>query len=73
MVTDLVPPQAIGKGLSLFGITGIVAGIFGFGGAGLVMQTLGMSTTLLIAAVLPLVAIVVITRLRQSAVVTIMA
>jgi MFS family permease len=67
-VADLVPAKAMGQGMSLLNTTVWLAGTLGFGGAGLVIQALGMNTTLLLAAFLPLIAAALLTRLRQPVV-----
>jgi MFS family permease len=53
LVADLVPPQAMGRGMSLFSTANLVAGIVGTGGGGYLLQTLGMGPGLLLAILLP--------------------
>ena len=65
-VADLVVPQAIGRGMSLFNSTNLIAGIVGVGGAGYLMQIAGTSATLLLAACLPLVGIALLLYLRKA-------
>jgi len=57
LVTDLVPQQALGRALSLFGTPSWIAGILGCAGAGYALQRLGLALTFGAAALLPLVAI----------------
>jgi MFS transporter, YNFM family, putative membrane transport protein len=64
-VVDLVPPQAMGRGMGLYNTTTFLAGIVGLSGAGYVIQAFGISTTLLLGACLPLLAIGLV--LRQPA------
>jgi MFS transporter, DHA1 family, multidrug resistance protein len=66
-VADLAPPQAMGRGIALFNTTSMFAGILGLSGAGYMIQTIGLSPTLLLGACLPLVAIALLLHLRQPA------
>jgi MFS family permease len=66
-VADLVPPQAMGQGMGLFNMTTFVAGIVGLSGAGYVIQSFGINTTLLLGGCLPLIAIALVLRQRQPA------
>jgi DHA1 family bicyclomycin/chloramphenicol resistance-like MFS transporter len=68
-VADLAPPQAMGRSISLFNTTSMFAGIVGLSGAGYLIQTIGLSPTLLLGACLPLVAIGLLLRLRKPALV----
>jgi MFS family permease len=65
LVTDLVSPSKLGRGMSLFNTTNYVGGIVGFGMTGYAVQTLGMSATLLVGAGLSLVAIALLLPLRH--------
>jgi MFS family permease len=64
---DLTPKMVIGRGMSLFNTTGLAAGILGLSAAGYVMETIGFSSTLLLTACLPLVAIALLLRVRTRA------
>jgi MFS family permease len=66
LVTDLVPQEALGRGLSLFGATTWIAGILGCAGAGYAVQHLGPVFTLVAGALLPLVAVVLLIALRRT-------
>jgi MFS family permease len=66
-VADLAPPQAIGRSMSLFHSTSLFAGIIGLSGGGYLMQTLGISSALLLGACLPLIAMALLLRLRAPA------
>jgi len=65
LVTDLVPPALLGRGISLFSATSWIGGIIGFAAAGFVIQNLGMFFTLIIGACLPLAAIVFLIPIGQ--------
>jgi MFS family permease len=65
MVTDLFPPETLGLGLSLFGITNWIGLIIGSLGAGAAIQNLGMSSTLLVGALLAVVAVCLLLPIGQ--------
>jgi MFS family permease len=65
LVADLVPPHAMGRGISLFNTTTWIAGLIGYGGAGYIIQATGMNTALVMAALMPLIAIGFLSRLRR--------
>jgi MFS family permease len=64
---DLTPAHAMGRGMSLFHSTSLFAGIFGMGGAGYMMQTIGLNPTFLFGACLSLFAIGILLFLRRPA------
>lgn len=64
---DLTPAHAMGRGMSLFHSSSMFAGIFGMGGAGFMMQSIGISSTLLLGASLTLFAIGILFFLRRPA------
>jgi MFS family permease len=66
LVTDLLPQEALGKGLSLFGATSWIGGVLGFAGAGYALQNLGMLPTFIIGGCLPLVGILLLIPVRSS-------
>lgn len=63
-VTDLVPPESIGRGLALFGATAWIGGVLGFAGAGYALQSIGTVPTILIGIGLLLIAIVLLIPIR---------
>jgi MFS family permease len=66
MVTDLVPQGSLGRGMSLFTAMTWVGGIIGFAGTGYAVQNLGMTSTFVMGAFLPLIAIVLLIPIRQG-------
>lgn len=66
LVTDLVPQQALGRALSLFGATTWIAGILGCAGAGYALGRLGPALTFGAAALLPLVAVTLLIGARRT-------
>ena len=65
-VTDLVEPKALGRGISLFQGTGWIGIAIGLAVAGYAFQSLGISTVFFIAAVLPLLGIVLLISIRVA-------
>ena len=66
LVTDLVPRESLGKGLSLFGATSWIGGVVGFAGAGYALQSLGTAPTFIAGICLILIAIVLLTPIRSG-------
>jgi MFS family permease len=66
LADDLIPREALGRGLGIFSSTGWVGAIVGFAGTGQAVQHLGLTTTLIGGAVLPLVALLLLVPLRQA-------
>jgi MFS family permease len=64
-VADRMPPEAMGKGMSMFNTSSWIAGMVGLSSTGYLIQTVGMSTTLLLGALLPIISIALVTRLRR--------
>ena len=64
LVTDLVPRESVGRGISLFSATAWVGGIIGYAGTGYAIQHLGLTSTFVIGAFLPLIAIVLLIPIR---------
>lgn len=67
LVTDLFPRETVGKPLALFGAAPWLGLVIGFGGAGNIIQSFGMTTTLWSGALLTILAVVLCTRIRQPA------
>jgi MFS family permease len=66
LVADLVPPAALGRGLSLFGATSWIAGILGCAGAGCAVQHFGPVSTSVVGALFPLLAIGLLVPIRGA-------
>jgi len=64
-IADLVPPQAMGRSISLLITTSFLAGILGLSGGGYVMEALGRNTTLFLGASLVVCGIGLLQVLRQ--------
>lgn len=65
LVADVIPRRSLGLGLSLLNTGGFLAGIIGFSGTGYVIQGLGLPTTFMLGATLPLIAIVLLLPIRS--------
>ena len=65
-IADLAKPEALGRSMSLLSTTSFFAGIIGLGGAGYVMQAIGISATVILGALLPLIGIGIILRLSPQ-------
>lgn len=63
-VTDLVSPQNLSTALARFSSTGFISGVIGYAASGLVIQQLGLQTTLMLAALFPVVAILMLANVR---------
>jgi MFS family permease len=66
LVTDLVSPSNLGRGMSLFTATIWVGGIGGFAGTGLAVQRFGIPSTFVVAALLPVFAIILVLFVRRA-------
>ena len=66
LVTDLVPRESLGTAMSLFGAMTWVAGILGFAVTGQAVQRLGLTTTLVVTASLPVIASLLLIPIREE-------
>lgn len=66
LVTDLIPPETLGQGIALFSATTFGGGIVGFTGTGYAIEQLGIQTTLLAGAGLPLLGILLLFLVRRE-------
>lgn len=66
MVTDLIPQESLGRGISLFSTTTCIGGLLGFTGAGFAIQYLGKVPTFIIGICLPLIAIILLIPIRSK-------
>lgn len=65
LVTDLVPPESLGLGLSRLGAVSWAAGVIGNVGTGYAIQGLGMTVTLVLGAALTLCSIVLLLQVQR--------
>lgn len=66
LVTDLVPQESLGAGLSRYSATNWVGSIIGFAGTGNAIQLLGTTTTFIAGAVLTLIAIGLLVQIQRT-------
>jgi MFS family permease len=67
LVTDLVPQESLGRGLSLFSAMGWIGGIVGYAGTGYAIENVGLASTVMVGALVSLAAIVLLMPIRQAA------
>jgi MFS family permease len=65
LVTDLVPEESLGRGMSLFGAMMWIGAIVGNASTGQAVQNFGMTSTFITAAFLPLIAVALLIPIRQ--------
>ena len=65
LVTDLVPPESLGRGMSLWGASEWIAAVIGFAAAGYAFELFGMTQTIVMAAVVCVVAISLLIPIRR--------
>jgi predicted MFS family arabinose efflux permease len=66
LTTDLVPPALVSRGLSVMNATTWAGAILGFGLTGFAIESLGMQTTFLFAAMLALPALLLLAQVRPA-------
>lgn len=66
LATDLVPQKSMGRALSTYGTTGWIGAVIGFASTGHAVQRWGLAPTLMASTALPLIAIVLLSALRQA-------
>jgi MFS family permease len=63
LITDMLPEETLGRGLSRFAATPWFGGVIGYIGAGFVIQTLGLQSAFATGAILPAIAGVLVVSL----------
>jgi MFS family permease len=66
LVTDLVPREALGRGMSLYSMTSWIGAVIGFASTGHAIQRLGMLPMLIIAGMLPLISIALLMPVHRT-------
>ena len=66
-VTDLIPSEALGRGMSYFNSTGWIGGIVGFAVAGFSVEQFGLNVTFIFTALLPAIGILLLMMIRSQA------
>ena len=66
LVTDLVPREVLGRGMSFYNATGWIGGIIGYASAGYLLQGMGPVRSFLIAAALPLASLFLLIPVQQE-------
>jgi MFS family permease len=66
LVTDLVAPDSLGRGLALFSATTWVGGIIGCAVTGCAAQSLGITSTLIAGVLLSVIAVILLAPVRRS-------
>lgn len=66
LITDMVPPQHLSASLSRYAVTPWIGGVIGYALTGVAFQTLGIVTTAIISAALPLLGALLITSAHQQ-------
>jgi MFS family permease len=67
LVTDMVPQESLGKGLSWFSAMGWIGGIVGYASTGYAIQNLGMVPAMVVGTLMPVAAIILLAPIRQVA------
>ena len=66
LVTDLVPQQSLGMGISLYRAANWVGGIIGWSGTGYAIENIGILSSLITASFLPLMAIILLIFIQSA-------
>jgi MFS family permease len=66
LVTDLVPQETLGRGLSLFSAMGWVGGIIGYAGTGYAIENIGLAPTVTAGALVSLTAIALLIPIKAA-------
>ena len=66
LVADLVPRDALGRGMSLYSATGWMGAVVGFAATGHAVEAMGMLRTLTTAAALPLISITLLLPVHRA-------
>ena len=65
-ITDLVPPEALDTALARYNASNWIGSFIGLSGAGVIMQTIGMTPTFLLGAFFPLIAVGLLIPVRGA-------
>jgi predicted MFS family arabinose efflux permease len=66
LVTDLVPKERLGVGLSLFQNTFWIGNVIGLAAAGYIIQNIGFINTFLIMITMPLIGIIFLMLIQDT-------
>ena len=66
LVTDLVPQESLGRGLSLFSTMGWIGGIIGYASTGYAIESVGLASTMVAGALVTLVAVALLVPIQQA-------
>ncbi len=64
LVTDLVPRESLGRGLSTISAALWIGGVIGYGGSGILLQGLGLGITITIVAIAAIAAVALLVPIR---------
>jgi predicted MFS family arabinose efflux permease len=66
LVIDVTAPEAMSTALARYASASFISGIVGYGVTGLIIQRLGLQVSLLLGAILLLVGILMVSRVRRQ-------